>query len=363
MFSLFGRRSADSESFKVRVERFWGWFSANEARFRDAIAAQQLGPISDEISAEIGRLGGLVWVAGRAGEGQDCSLTITGEGSNYRFFLADYCISLAPNIPGWTFFNARQAGSLEQMALCMGDLTIAATEIWLTPGLNEEDEKVDITLWHPAWSSLEENQRYTIVFLFLDEALGEIGTRQWIGAIDLADTQLKEAIPLTELPGHIKTVAAQKGWEKLPPGEETTLYQLNEPSPGTPRGDVISGVTLLPALISDFLEAEGRMEDPLPDSGAHLVYLSIPAEFFPVGDQVTVRGEIEDAMNDALRAAQAGRLLGGSLGSVRAYIDFLLFDEEAAKKAILQQAPKLGLPRGTRLEYFAHERRKDGYAV
>ena len=53
-----------------------------------------------------------------------------------------------------------------------------------------------------------------VIYLLLDESLGEIGTQNWIGRIEINDTKLNDAIPLGELRTLHRTGAVGTGVEK-----------------------------------------------------------------------------------------------------------------------------------------------------
>jgi hypothetical protein len=195
------------------------------------------------------------------------------------------------------------------------------------------------------------------VFLFLDEVLGEFGTEQWIGEIKLHDQRLSDAIPLKELLSFVKGVGAEKGWKKYDPGEEVVLFRMKEPHNRFRRGDMMTWGTACPALVEEYIEAEGKLEDPLAGTGADYIYVAFDKSFLPRGQEVHARGAIEDALDQALRGASSGRLLGGGFGQASAYIDLLIFDGAASLDIVRKVLREKQVPAGSTIEYFAHERR------
>jgi hypothetical protein len=193
--------------------------------------------------------------------------------------------------------------------------------------------------------------------LFLDEALGEIGTQNWIGKIEMNDTKLADAIPLGELRSFTERVQAEKGWQKGGPGEFWTLYRLQGDHEGEPRGDVRVGSTTVEPLINEFLKSKGELADPLPDTGADYVYVTFDASILPEGKEVDARGKIEDALSAQLEQSKRGQLVGRALGDKQAYIDLLLFDGANSIALVIETLQRMGLPSGTSINYFAHEKR------
>ena len=159
----------------------------------------------------------------------------------------------------------------------IGERVFDPLEFWITPTIDREKEKIDIFVWHPLFEILEKKQRYTVLYLFLDELLGEYGTEHWIGRMELASERLTEAIPLPELLDVVNKMKAEEGWKKHPPGGCFTGYNLKEPHDRFLRGDTIAGTTANFPLIRDYLDAEGELEDPLKNSALTTCsFLSMP---------------------------------------------------------------------------------------
>jgi hypothetical protein len=356
MLSLFKRKPM-AMTFKTRVDRWWDWYGGVSQRFFETIEAGDCGALVEEVSDKVTELlPGFAWVFGPGEGGQGHSFTLSGEGNRHRQLLTQFWHSRAPVLEGWTFHAARQPGTIKGMVMDIDDRRFDPIEFWLTPYVNKDTEKVDLTVWHPAYDELEESARWQPLFLFLDEVMGEYGTEQWIGEIQLNNQRLAESIPLAELRGFVDGVAAETGWEKFTPGEGLTCYEL-EPHERFARGDIIVGTTCLARLVNEYVDAEGELEDPLAGMNADYVYAAFDVQFLPQGKQSEARGEIEEALDAALREAASGRLIGGAHGLQCAYVDLLLFDAGKSLAIAEQVLRARGLPAGTRLEYFAKEKR------
>jgi hypothetical protein len=233
-----------------------------------------------------------------------------------------------------------------------------AMEFWITPTIDNESEKVDITVWHPLFAHVRnESERLSPLFLFLDEVLGEFGTGQWIGEIESNDTRLADAIPLKELHGFIKRLEAEKGWQKLPSGESGVVYDRKERANRFLRDDIIVGSTTHHDLVNEYCRAEGQLQNPLAGAGADYVFVSFDCTFFPKAEEmVDKRGVIEDALNQALLSARSGRVLGGAFGTKFGYIDLLLFDGRNSLKIVECVLREQNLPAGTAINFFAKEK-------
>jgi hypothetical protein len=298
MFSIFKKQ--EQPTFKERVEGFWDWYIAAAPRLYQTIEDRNSASLAAEVSEKVDELGhAFAWVFG-PGKGSGHAFTLSGEGDLHFQLLTQYWLTRAPQLTGWTFFSERQPGSIKGIRIKIGDLNFDPIEFWLTPVVDSESEKIDITVWHPLFDKLlEREDRLRPLFLFLDEVLGEFGTEQWIGEINLNDKKLPDAIPLNELLGFIENLQNDKAWKKFRPGEEITLYRCENPHTRFLRGDIAIGQTRQPRLINEYLQAEGRLKDPLAGTGAEYVFVSFDQGILPKGKQVDARGAIEDALDAA----------------------------------------------------------------
>jgi hypothetical protein len=365
MFSLFKkRRPTESFTFKERVEAFWQWYESVADRFYQTIEGGHCADLAPEVSAKVEELlPGFAWVFGPGAGGAGHSFTISGEGVLHRQLLALYCVSRAPQLEGWMFYPARQPGKIEGIRMKFEGENFDPMEFWLTPTVDADAEKVNLSVWHPLVPKLGTQALYSPLFLFLDEVLGEFGTGQWIGEINIGNHRLTEAIPLQELLVFVQKVQADTGWTKLPPGESITLYEPKRQNASFQRGDILVGQTANPNLIQDYLQYDGQLDDPLAGTGADYVFVAFPVDFLPAGQQTEARGVIEDALAAALTEAQSGRLLGGALGRQNAYIDLLLLDGARSVALVTKVLREQNLPAGTEIHYFAQEKRGQQIAL
>ena len=346
-----------TQTFRERVEKFWGWYPTVADRYATMFDEGRAEELLPEFNKQMDKLlPGLSWGFG-PGENGGHSFTITGEGQIIPQLLAEFWLSNAVEIPRWVFYGARQpvaAERLEDMAIRLGDeAEVDVNDFVLRTSVDEEAEKIDIVVWHPAYEHLDEELHLQILFLFLDEALGEFGTQTWIGNIEVEPVSTGgDTCSLRQLPEVIGVVRSEQQWEKHSPLETYSGYQLSEQTDG-PRGDTVVGTTCVPHLIFEYIETGGFLEeDPLAGTGAELVYVAIDSAHFPDGRQVDVRGELEDQIDELLRAESSGRSLGGATGAQDSYIEFLLFDSGNGRRIIDETLKTMDLGKLSRLETF-----------
>ena len=361
---LSGQPKPVPATFNERVAAFWQWFAGVADRFHGTIDSGSCAALTEETSSKINEFfPGFAWVFGPGENGTGHSLTLTGEGDIHRQLLTQHWLAQAPTLPGWSFYASRQPGRIKGKVIELDGIRFDPKEIWVTPSIDAERECIDITVWHPLWEKLPEGARATITFLFLDESLGEYGTGWWIGTISYGKDQLAGSFPLEELAEYAGAQQRDRGWKKYPPGQSLVLYSTKNSPRDFPRADVLTQTTAVPKLFLEYMNLSGEYPDPFAGFGADYIYVSIDPAFFPAGQEVAKRGEVEDAIEQALLAHHAGRGIGGALGRERCYADFLIFDGARSLDLVRQTLLRLQVPPGTMIEYFAREKRSQRIAL
>lgn len=335
-------------TFRKAVGQFWDWFPTVSEKYEGMLIDQRGQDVVAEVQEKMHELiPSMCWVFGSESVGH--SFTLTGEGQIAKQLLAEYWLSQAVDVPGWQFFASKQApSSPEQVggfAIGVGDnLEVDCERFVVSTQVDEEHECIDIHLWHPTFEQLSQEHHYQISFIFLDELLGEFGTQMWIGDIHVApfddDANVK---PMVELPAFIKSASEYHKWEKLSPLESYSVYEMQEQAE-FPRGDTVFGSTCIQPILSELLSGGGKLsEDPTDGAGAEFAYVAVDRSVFPEGQEIDVRENIENTIDEALRKAGSGRSLGGAFGLERCYIDFLLFDGAASRTIVEEQLKQLQL--------------------
>jgi len=351
-------------SFKQRVESFWTWYQEVGPRFYQTIEDGRCPDLADEVVAKVDELfPPLAWVFGRGpSEVGGHSFTLSGEGVRHKQFLTEYWLEQAPQIEGWTFYASRQPGELNpEHAIRIGDdMHFAIGEMKFASEVDEENEIVHLELFHPLFPQLEEEMRLQVTFLLLDEVLGEYGVEQWIGGIDTIDVEPANSRRFAELRDLIHDLEISHKWKKVPPTQSGAVYQL-EPDEETihrPRGDIIIGSTLHTQLVSEFVESEGNLRNPIQNTGADFAYLEFSSANLPNGSEVGFRTEIEEAVNERFLQARCGHSIGGAFGARNAYIDFLLCDPEGLE-IMRQELVARNLVGDKAIRFFSNDRMGD----
>lgn len=353
----FRSRSTTTKTFKYRVQEFWNWYPTVAQRFYETIEKGDCARLAEEVSRFVtAEIPHLAWAFG-PGAPDGHSFTISGEGQLPKQLLAEYWLSQAPPVDGWTFYSSRQPSPQQQLSglgVEVGkEKRVDAENLMLDTQVDEENQVIDAVVWHDSLSEVPQEHHAQILFILLDEALGEFGTQTWLGEIQIQPFDHgPHTRTLVELPAFLKQVERYHRWEKLPPLETYSMYEVAEQH-DFPRGDTLVGTTCIPHVVFDLLENQGILpEDPLADTGAEFVYLAVDSSVFPDGKQSEVRGDIEDALTDRLAQDASGRVLGGAFGLHASYIDLILFDGDRSRELIQSTLADLQLHSKARLGTF-----------
>ncbi len=370
----FKKRKADALekdsglTLKQRVDAFWSWFSQNSDRFYATIENKRCADLTNEMSNAVDQwLSGMAWVFGPGPDRKGHSFTLSGEGVLGNQFIAEYWQSRAPTLPGWTFYSSRQpsedGANHITLRLKDADEDFKPIEFWVSPYVNDQEEKIDIKVWHPSIQRLPEKPRMTALFLILDELLGEHGTGNWIGEIEFSEERLKDSMPIEELKELISRIETEKGWEKYSPTQCYSTYQREDPEGDWLRADIFVGSTCFFRLIAEYGRAAGPCDHPTPDLGVQYIFAAIDRAFFPEGREIEVRSAIEDEVIEKLAEAGAGGSLGSASGLENLYIDLALYDGARSLEIVKDVLRKHQVPKSSSLHWFTKDQKGRTLAV
>jgi hypothetical protein len=344
----------NNATFRERVLEFWEWFPTVAESIGNTLTGDDPRDVVSEFADKVReKIGGLSWVFGPGESEGRMSLTVTGEGQTSKQLLSHYWLSLAVEVPGWEFYCSRQplpAEHLVDLAIDVEGSSVDVESLVVATDVDDENEVVNIKAWHEAFENIENEGRFQLLYLLLDETLGEYGTQTKLGSIEFKSDP--DAKPLGELPGYLDRLWLEKGWEELSPLETYSGYQ-SEPSGEFERADTLTGYTCVPQIVLGFLNNEGCLEeDPVEGTGAQYMFVRIDgggADFQE--DPLQYRTEIEEEI--ANRLTGGGYVVGGATGTKNSYIDVVIFDGNRSLAAIREAMAELQLASEYEIKPFA----------
>ncbi|WP_395751350.1 hypothetical protein [Prosthecobacter sp.] len=329
--------------FSARVATFWEWFATNSAALDGMMEHRDQTALVDLMNSTVDVLTPerLDWCFEPGADGAKHSFVLSSAGNPHRRQLVDYWLNQAPAIPGWSFFAAKQpVPELQTFKINTGGFSIAATETWVSPEFDEEEEKFRLWLWHPAFASMPQ-QASTIGFLMLDAVLGEDVAATFIGGVATKNDRLQTAMPLTELREFIYAEVNQRGWQNRVGAQRIVRAEI--PQVPAPPYDIGQFVTSLPDLISEMLGDSLDEHDPLEQSGAAYYYIRI-LHGGSVGDEMKA---FRDTLDDVLATSGVGHRVGFGVGPEACFYFITAFDPSAILSLLLDLLVQHLAPRGS----------------
>ena len=318
-------------SYRARVDAFWTTFRENAARYHKAIQGGEASSLAKELSALVeSLLPDASWeLMPGTSEGREALAIMSPSNRPQQFLLREWKRCAPTDIP-WDFHMRKPAATpaARRSTMTYGGREYRAKDLMFTAEVREEDRKVDLTVFHPHFTTVDEDERATVGFVWLDWMLGEQAVEVRVGHIAFATAPSKAAT------GSFADLSAwfartTKAWGPLPdPLDQALGYRDPKAAPGRGlRKDVHRAATLLKTVV------ERPDEDPLRGTGAVLGHLTLgwmPGAPAPTWKALRVA---EQTVVDAI-VPSLGALTGIALGHDFTYIDLILFDEDDALKAI-----------------------------
>jgi hypothetical protein len=161
---------------------FWTWFAENNARITEIMEGKREGRVTDLIDSALAANGlDFTYEVTEGVFGGE--LTFTPEGDPQLAAFVDRFVAHAPSFGDWVVFSRVQRKALGTAlafvkALHGVDLEDARFKVvWA-------DERFHLCFLHDGLFALDEDKRYAVVSTFLDHALGEEISMEWVGTLD-----------------------------------------------------------------------------------------------------------------------------------------------------------------------------------
>jgi hypothetical protein len=287
------RRSKDrddrnAQGSSASIESFWAWWADEGRALADASIA---GGPSDALVAAMGKRvsairPGLAWELGAGSTAEHC-LVVSPEGDPALRATARRWVRKAPAADGtWEFADSRQADpEPESITLDVAGRTIAFAD--LVVGARREGAKVDVTVHHPAFPSLDERGRLTITFLGLDTALGETGVELWVGEVSPSVVPPLDGFGLAGLRAVVRDLEAE-----LTDADGSRRWAIL-------NGDGAAGPVLAMAQVPLHPATAPELDT---HAGVAVPYSDQTESGLPGQDALTELRALEDSVNEALGA-------------------------------------------------------------
>lgn len=322
-------------SFKSRVAKFWESFSEEEAQIREMMDNKAEGETLINFVDSILQIAfnKIYFEMGKNDEGK-YELILTPEGDRARLMQLHYWLQHAPVQlwDKWNFYSSKPAHGKPSHGIRMYGIEISEDDIVIYPEVDSERSKVNLEIYSAKLMTLDENQRYSMFFIYLDQFVGELYTMEYIGYIDFVEQELdKSSSKISELKSIIDNRIENDGWPKFDnPCEIYSGYRMEpgEEEGWTLREDIFSGYTSCTPLLNDFYGGKTDHFDEAKENGVIFGFVFFENINIPRDNVVNFRGEIEDKIIAEIVPYGIANTLGGATGFHFSYIDFIIYDYE-----------------------------------
>ena len=328
--------------FRTRVREAWAAFADIEGELRALMDADQTWERGEEIVAKCeGALNlALSSTAFEIGfNGEKYELILSADGIRHNLFPLVYFRTHAPKpvLEHWNIWVGRQPSADFSLRSGEDEVRPEDVQVWTE---QQENGQVALAVYCEKLLPLqrEDGERaWWLLSTLTDHVLGEINAIAHIGAFDLLDAPKKGPVPipavsLAELPQTLKNLGLtdyRDGGDYLEHSDLSYELEPNEDPDADWRADIFAGSTRLPALINDYMKAEGDIVDAYHADGVAAGFFVYPLDSFTGEDRAKQIVDFRDALQEAVTekaGEDAVTFLGGATGLYGGYLDFLAWD-------------------------------------
>ena len=323
--------------FRVRAEEGWASFLAGEGELRALMEEADREAVSEQLVSRCSQLlapafANIAFELGRSGEKYE--LILVPEGDRPRMLQLIYFRQHAPRalLENWDIKVGRTRSENFGLRMHGQDITLEDVRVWAE---KTEDAGLGVKLYCEKLTPfMRENQNaaYNIIYILLDQALGELAAMRYVDYLDLLDAPAPgESIPLSALADFAACEVDPEGWPQANDpelaGQRYTAYK-GEPSQEEDwplRADVYAGITCCVPLLKAYFQGDDYYMDRLHRDGVVPGFFYYPLDGVDRKDILDLRDQLEQAIT-----ARCGEgivtFTGGATGTAFGYLDFIAWD-------------------------------------
>ena len=323
--------------FRERTREGWASFLQGEGELRAMLDREDREAVGREL---VERCAGLLSpafadVAFELGHnGEKYELILTPEGDRTRLFQLAYFQKHVPQelLDKWNILVGRTRSSGFGLRMDGQDITPEDVQVWAE---KTEDHGLGLRLYCEKLLPLleeDENQVYHILYILLDQSLGELAAMRYVDSLDILDAPAEGAsMTLDQLADFVAAEVDPEGWPQANDpelaGERYTAYE-GKPAQEEDwplRADVYAGVTCCVPLLNEYFQQDGYYMDRLHRDGVVPGFFYYPLDGVDRKDILDLRDQLEQAIT-----ARCGEgvvtFTGGATGTSLGYLDFIAWD-------------------------------------
>mgnify|MGYP001083928416 FL=1 len=323
--------------FRARTEEAWDDFLEGEKELRELMDQEDREAVGEKLVDRCAELLSTAFadVAFELGHnGEKYELILVPEGDRTRLFQLAYFQKRAPKelLDKWNILVGRTRSSGFGLRMNGQDITPEDVQVWAE---KTEDNGVGLRLYceklAPLWKE-DQNQVYHMIYILLDQSLGELAAMRYVDYLDILDAPAEgAAMTLDKLADFVATEVDPEGWPQANDpelaGERYTAYEgkPSEEEEWPLRADVYVGVTCCVPLLKGYFQGDGYYMDRLHRDGVVPGFFYYPLDGVDQKEILDLRDQLEQAI-----AARCGEgivtFTGGATGVSFGYLDFIAWD-------------------------------------
>jgi hypothetical protein len=200
LFRREGRSRRTQQAQTTAIAEFWAWWTTVGARLTTtALASGHPEQVEPEISRHVDAIDAdLVWEIA-PGERSRHELVVSGDGDPARRAIVRRWRMAAPQADGiWSYSDVRRpAADPSAVVLHFDDSQLDVTRACAMARVR--GAALDVTVYHPNFTGMPEQDRNLATFLLLRTVLGEASVDTWLGSVGSTDVPPLDPVPLTGL--------------------------------------------------------------------------------------------------------------------------------------------------------------------
>ncbi len=325
-----------SVSFKERVGKFWDTFIEKESEVRkmldDKVETDTLIKFVDDIL--LVAFHKVFFELGINDQGK-YELILTPEGDRAKLFQLEYWLKQAPAVltEKWNFYSSKPAKAKGDFSISMYDTTLSADSVSLYYEIDEKHQKVNLQVECLPLMKLEENKKYSLFFIYLDQLIGEAYTMEYIGAIDFrVSGKGSKRVAAVDLRKLMDDTIEAKNWFRIENICERCAGYEMVPSKAKDwqlREDIYIAYSSCFPVLNAFYNKSTELFGNFYADGVVFGFLFYENINVPKDRMVPFRTEIEDQILKEAKAANVADSIGGATGFYFSYMDFIVYDIDA----------------------------------
>ncbi|WP_147676671.1 DUF695 domain-containing protein [Algibacter pacificus] len=241
---------------------FWNWFVKNEKLFFKVI--KEGGDVSalffSELSKKLDALKTEYWFLAGMYDEATAELILTADGDLKNIVFIEDLVKAAPQIKGWRITALKPESGFENKGIEIADYKFSKDTLrFYSNNLVDFPDEIDITITHPDLNKDNVVDITNGVYLFLDNALGELNSVSIIDSLNVINTNQakKPLVPIEKLKDFLiwREKEFIEKYDRLRHSTENDSYSAFEAT-------TESGLPLLAVVNTDLLQWDSKASHP-----------------------------------------------------------------------------------------------------